>query len=40
MANYLAGSMKIYQQTLQLKERRRGFHLITSEITLALPQIS
>jgi secondary thiamine-phosphate synthase enzyme len=40
MVNYLAGSMKIYQQTVQLKERRRGFHLITSEITLALPQIS
>jgi secondary thiamine-phosphate synthase enzyme len=32
--------MKIYQQALQLKERKRGFHLITSEITLALPQIS
>ncbi len=32
--------MKIYQQTVQLRERRRGFHLITSEITLALPQIS
>ncbi len=32
--------MKIHQQVLQLKERSRGFHLITSEITLALPQIS
>lgn len=32
--------MKIFQQTLQLKERKRGFHLITSEIINALPQIS
>ncbi len=32
--------MKIYQQTLHLKERKRGFHLITSEIIQALPQIS
>jgi secondary thiamine-phosphate synthase enzyme len=32
--------MKIYQQTIQLKQRRRGFHLITSEILQALPQIS
>lgn len=32
--------MKIFQQTLQLKERRRGFHLITTEIIQALPQIS
>ena len=32
--------IKMYQQALVLKERRRGFHLITSEITLALPQIS
>ena len=24
--------MKIFQQQIQLKERRRGFHLITSEI--------
>ena len=32
--------MKIYQQILQLKERKRGFHLITSEIIQALPQIS
>lgn len=32
--------MKIYQQAIQLKEYKRGFHLITSEITLALPEIS
>lgn len=32
--------MKIYQQTLQLKERKRGFHLITTEIKNALPQIT
>ena len=32
--------MKIYQQTLQLSQRRRGFHLITTEILKALPQIS
>ncbi|MGZ3873154.1 MAG: secondary thiamine-phosphate synthase enzyme YjbQ [Mucilaginibacter sp.] len=32
--------MKIYQQTLRLKERPRGFHLITSEVTSALPQIA
>jgi len=32
--------MKIYQQSLQLRERRRGFHLITTEVINALPQIS
>lgn len=32
--------MKIYQQQFQLKARQRGFHLITSEVTAALPQIS
>ncbi|UOE51062.1 secondary thiamine-phosphate synthase enzyme YjbQ [Mucilaginibacter sp. SMC90] len=31
--------MKIFQQTLQLRERKRGFHLITAEVTNALPQI-
>ncbi|MDB4900919.1 MAG: secondary thiamine-phosphate synthase [Mucilaginibacter sp.] len=31
--------MKIYQQALQLSERKRGFHLITTEILKALPQI-
>ncbi|PSL46329.1 secondary thiamine-phosphate synthase enzyme [Chitinophaga niastensis] len=32
--------MKIYQQSLLLNERRRGFHLITTEVIQALPQIS
>jgi secondary thiamine-phosphate synthase enzyme len=32
--------MKIFQQPLQLKERKRGFHLITIEIMHALPQIN
>ena len=32
--------MKIYQQTLSLRERRRGFHIITDEIEHALPEIS
>jgi secondary thiamine-phosphate synthase enzyme len=32
--------MKIYQQTLNLKERKRGFHLITTEVVNALPEIS
>ena len=32
--------MKIYQQIFQLKEKRRGFHLITGEVIYALPQIS
>ena len=31
--------MKIYQQSIRLQERRRGFHLITTEIMRALPQI-
>lgn len=31
--------MKIYQQQLRLKERPRGFHLITNEVLRALPQI-
>jgi secondary thiamine-phosphate synthase enzyme len=31
--------MKIYQQTLALRERRRGFHIITDEIEDALPQL-
>lgn len=31
--------MQIHQQTLQLKERRRGFHLITSDVIQALPQV-
>ena len=32
--------MKIYQQELRLSERKRGFHLITTEIIRALPQIA
>lgn len=32
--------MKIYQQTIQLRERRRGFHIITAEVLHALPQIA
>lgn len=32
--------MKIFQQAFALRERRRGFHLITSEIEQALPQIT
>ncbi|WP_454802402.1 secondary thiamine-phosphate synthase enzyme YjbQ [Mucilaginibacter phyllosphaerae] len=32
--------MKIFQQAIRLTPRRRGFHIITSEITNALPQIS
>ncbi|SDS69548.1 secondary thiamine-phosphate synthase enzyme [Mucilaginibacter mallensis] len=32
--------MKIYQQTIQLRERKRGFHLITTEVVNALPQVS
>ena len=31
--------MKIFQQEIQLSQRRRGFHLITAEVTHALPQI-
>jgi secondary thiamine-phosphate synthase enzyme len=31
--------MKVYQQTLQLKERKRGFHLITTEILQSMPQL-
>ena len=32
--------MKIYQQPVQLRARQRGFHLVTSEIMQALPQLS
>ena len=31
--------MKIYQQAIQLKPYKRGFHLITAEVINALPQI-
>jgi secondary thiamine-phosphate synthase enzyme len=36
----LAKPMKIFQQHIQLSQRRRGFHLITAEVIHALPQIS
>ncbi|GGE52626.1 secondary thiamine-phosphate synthase enzyme [Pedobacter psychrotolerans] len=32
--------MKVYQQALSLRERRRGFHIITNEVENALPDIS
>ncbi|TMI78838.1 MAG: YjbQ family protein, partial [Bacteroidetes bacterium] len=32
--------MKIFQERVQLKERRRGFHLITSDIGDAVKQMS
>ena len=31
--------MKIFQKALTLRERRRGFHLITDEVRRALPEI-
>lgn len=31
--------MKVYQQALQLREKRRGFHLITDEIIQGFPQL-
>lgn len=31
--------MKIFQQAITLRERRRGFHIITDEILSALPEI-
>ncbi len=31
--------MKVYQKSIQLKERKRGFHLITREIIEAFPEI-
>lgn len=32
--------MKIFQQAIKLRARSRGFHLITSEIVQAFPQIA
>ncbi len=32
--------MKIFQQSLTLKQRRRGFHIITSEVVYAMPHIN
>jgi secondary thiamine-phosphate synthase enzyme len=31
--------MKIYQRSVTLRERRRGFHLITREVLAAMPEI-
>jgi len=31
--------MKIHQQTIQLTPRKRGFHIITSEVVYAMPHI-
>ncbi|HWD90344.1 MAG TPA: secondary thiamine-phosphate synthase enzyme YjbQ [Mucilaginibacter sp.] len=31
--------MKIYQQTIRLRDRKRGYHLITDEVINAMPQI-
>jgi secondary thiamine-phosphate synthase enzyme len=36
---YKLSNMKIYQEAVQLHERRRGFHLITGEVVQALPQL-
>jgi secondary thiamine-phosphate synthase enzyme len=33
-------SMKIFQTELRLREKRRGFHLITNEILHAFPEIA
>jgi secondary thiamine-phosphate synthase enzyme len=32
--------MKIYQQTITLSERKRGFHLVTTDILKGLPAIA
>ncbi|MEJ7557701.1 MAG: secondary thiamine-phosphate synthase enzyme YjbQ [Pedobacter sp.] len=32
--------MEIFQRTISLRARRRGFHLITAELEAALPEIS
>jgi len=32
--------VKVYQQTLRLGERKRGFHLITKEILEAFPELT
>ena len=31
--------VKIFQKTISLRQRRRGFHLITDEVVSALPEI-
>jgi secondary thiamine-phosphate synthase enzyme len=32
--------MKLFQQTISLPPKRRGFHLITAEITRAMPELA
>ncbi len=32
--------MKIFQQAIQLPEKRRGFHIITSDVIQAFPQLA
>ena len=32
--------MNMYQQAIQVRERRRGFHLITTEVLQAIPMLS
>ncbi len=32
--------MKLFQQTISLPPKRRGFHLITAEITMAMPELA
>ncbi|RVU00638.1 YjbQ family protein [Mucilaginibacter limnophilus] len=32
--------MKMFQQLLRLRERKRGFHLITAEVLQAIPQLA
>ncbi|HTD97730.1 MAG TPA: secondary thiamine-phosphate synthase enzyme YjbQ [Mucilaginibacter sp.] len=32
--------MKIFQQAVQLRERKRGFHIITAEVIHALPEMN
>ena len=32
--------MHIYQQAIRLRERKRGFHLITADVLQALPQMA
>jgi secondary thiamine-phosphate synthase enzyme len=38
--HFINKRMKIFQQPLQLNQRRRGFHLITAEVMQAMPQIA
>lgn len=35
----LKNQVKLFQQQLQLKPRKRGFHLVTSEVLQAFPQL-